>query len=204
MGVLLVLLSLVGPISRFVRESAASTGLADASRVVSLLSLVMGIAFLVGAAYALVAISAQTQLQEELPEDVRGRVFGVLNMLVSISSLAPILVVGAAADVVGREPVILVTGVIVALWGTASVVSRGSRPGETARAPQTPSGAPVDPVTAAGAPHDFGTAATVGTAAVAVVAAIAGTAATGGPYTSPASKDAKPDGGADGDADTLQ
>ena len=204
MGVLLVLLSLVGPISRFVRESAASTGLADASRVVSLLSLVMGIAFLVGAAYALVAISAQTQLQEELPEDVRGRVFGVLNMLVSISSLAPILVVGAAADVVGREPVILVTGVIVALWGTASVVSRGSRPGETARAPQTPSGAPVDPVTAAVAPHDFGTAATVGTAAVAVVAAIAGTAATGGPYTSPASKDAKPDGGADGDADTSQ
>jgi hypothetical protein len=162
MGVLLVLLSLVGPISRFLRESAASTGLADASRVVSLLSLVMGIAFLVGAAYSLVAISAQTQLQEDLPEDVRGRVFGVLNMLVSISSLAPILVVGPVADIVGREPVILVTGVIVALWGVASVVSRGTRPGEAARVPQTPSGAPIDPVTAAVVPHDFGTTAAAG------------------------------------------
>ena len=159
MGVLLVLLSLVGPISRFLRESAASTGLADASRVVSLLSLVMGIAFLIGAAYALVAISAQTQLQEELPEDVRGRVFGVLNMLVSISSLAPIIVVGTLADVVGREPVILGSGVIVSLWGMASVASRGARPGGSARAPSTPSGAPIDPVTAAVAPHDFGTAA---------------------------------------------
>src|SRR5664280_78013 len=157
MGLLLVLLSLVGPMSRFLRESAASTGLADASRVVSLLSLVMGIAFLIGAAYALVAISAQTQLQEDLPEDVRGRVFGVLNMLVSVSSLAPILVVGVVADIVGREPVILVTGVIVSLWGVASVASRGARPGGKARAPSTPSGAPVDPVTAAVVPHDFGT-----------------------------------------------
>jgi len=160
MGVLLVLLSLVGPISRFLRESAASTGLADASRVVSLLSLVMGIAFLIGAAYALVAISAQTQLQEELPEDVRGRVFGVLNMLVSISSLAPIIVVGTVADIVGREPVILVAGVIVSLWGVASLASRGVRQGEGARAPQTPSGAPIDPVTAAVASHHFGTAVT--------------------------------------------
>jgi MFS family permease len=157
MGVLLVLLSLVGPMSRFLRESAASTGLADASRVVSLLSLVMGIAFLIGAAYALVAISAQTQLQEDLPEDVRGRVFGVLNMLVSISSLAPIIVVGPVADIVGREPVILVSGVIVSLWGVASVASRGTRPGGKARAPSTPSGAPIDPVTAAVVPHDFGT-----------------------------------------------
>lgn len=160
MGLLLVLLSLVGPLSRFLRESAASTGLADASRVVSLLSLVMGIAFLVGAAYALVAISAQTQLQEELPEDVRGRVFGVLNMLVSISSLAPILVVGPVADIVGREPVILVAGVIVSLWGVASLTSRGVRQGGSARAPQIPSGAPIDPVTAAVAPHHFGTAVT--------------------------------------------
>ena len=162
MGVLLVLLSLVGPISRFLRESAASTGLADASRVVSLLALVMGIAFLIGAAYALVAISAQTQLQEELPEDVRGRVFGVLGMLVSISSLAPIVVVGPVADIVGREPVILVAGVIVSLWGVASLTSRGVRLGESARAPQVPSGAPIDPVTAAISPNDFGTAAMVG------------------------------------------
>jgi hypothetical protein len=44
------------------------------------------IAFFAGIAYGLVAIPSQTQLQEDLPEDVRGRVFGVLNMLVSVGS----------------------------------------------------------------------------------------------------------------------
>ena len=155
-GVLLVLLALSGPISHFLEARAASTGLAEASRVVSLLSLVMGLAFLIGAGYSVVAISAQTQLQEELPEEVRGRVFGVLNMLVSISSLAPIVVVGPVADSVGKEPVILVVGIIVALWGIASFTSRGVRPGEAARAPQTPSGAPIDLLTVAVAPSDFG------------------------------------------------
>ncbi|MGA2512131.1 MAG: MFS transporter [Candidatus Limnocylindrales bacterium] len=155
-GVLLVLLAGAAPISDFLRAGASSSGLADASRVVSLLSLVMGIAFLIGANYAIVAISAQTQLQEELPEDVRGRVFGVLNMLVSITSLAPIMIVGPVADVVGRDPVILVVGVIVGMWGTASAVSRRSRASGAARAPSTPSGAPVDPMTVATSPSDLG------------------------------------------------
>jgi MFS family permease len=153
MGVMLALLALSSPISHFLQDRASASGLAEASRVVSLLSLVMGIAFMVGAAYAVVAISAQTQLQEDLPEDVRGRVFGVLNMLVSVASLSPILVVGPVADLVGREPVIFVVGIIVSLWGVASVVSR--RTGDAARAPSTPSGAPVDPMTAAMSPSDF-------------------------------------------------
>jgi MFS family permease len=149
-GVLLALLSGASPISHFLEARATSTGLQEASRVVSLLSLVMGIAFLIGAAYAIVAISAQTQLQEELPEDVRGRVFGILNMLVSIASLAPIIIVGPLADVFHREPIILVVGVIVCLWGLASILSRGSlAPHDTGRAPTTPSGAPLDPMTAA-------------------------------------------------------
>ena len=54
----------------------------------------MLIALLAGMAYACVAIPSQTQLQEDLPEDVRGRVFGILNMLVSVASFAPILIVG--------------------------------------------------------------------------------------------------------------
>ncbi|MGA3056562.1 MAG: MFS transporter [Candidatus Limnocylindrales bacterium] len=151
MGLLLVLLSFASPISSFLQARATSNGLAEANRVVSILSLVMGIAFLVGAAYVVVAISSQTQLQEELPEDVRGRVFGVLNMIVSIASLAPMIVAGAAADAVGVPAVILVVGSIVCLSGLASYVSRGTLlPAEAeARAPSTPSGAPVDPITAA-------------------------------------------------------
>lgn len=150
-GALLVMLSFSSPVAHFLQNHAESNGLSEASNLLSVMSMVMGIAFFVGAAYVMVAISAQTQLQEELPEDVRGRVFGVLNMLVSVASLAPIVVVGPIADVVGIPPVILAVGVIVCLWGAASFLSQrqlGAAEAQ-ARAPMTPSGAPVDPLTVA-------------------------------------------------------
>ena len=59
------------------------------------------VAFTAGISYAFVAVPAQTALQEELPEDVRGRVFGVLNTLVSLASFVPIIIVGPIADVIG-------------------------------------------------------------------------------------------------------
>jgi MFS family permease len=157
-GILLAVLSFSGEIARFLEARAASTGLEEASRVVSLVSIVMVIAFLVGAGYAVVAISAQTQLQEELPEDVRGRVFGVLNMLVSISSLAPIVVVGPVADAVGDNAVILFVGILVTLWGVASIMSRFGAPAPLVepRAPSGHTGTPVDPITLAVAPNDMG------------------------------------------------
>jgi MFS family permease len=94
--------------------------------MVSLLSMVIAIAFVAGACYAVVAISAQTQLQEELPEDVRGRVFGVLNMLISVSSLLPIIVVAPAADLVGTAPILAAVSLVVCAAGIASVVRRGA------------------------------------------------------------------------------
>jgi MFS family permease len=129
LGLLLALLSGAGSISHFlnvqIAAAAGSTGSLDLSQVLSLLSMVMAIAFVAGICYAVVAISAQTQLQEELPEDVRGRVFGILNMLVSVSSLLPIMVVGPAADLVGASAVLLVVSLVVCAWGFASVIRRG-------------------------------------------------------------------------------
>jgi MFS family permease len=152
MGILLAVLACSAPISHFLEAEATSTGLAEASRMVSLLSLVMVIAFLVGASYVLVAVSAQTQLQEELPEDVRGRVFGILNLVVSVASLAPIVVVGPVADLVGTEPVVLLVGGIVCLWGLASILNHGQAPG----------GAPIETTTATMARADPGTTVTPG------------------------------------------
>ena len=80
----------------------------DLSAVTSLLAIVVVIAFFAGIAYGLVAIPSQTQLQEDLPEDVRGRVFGVLNMLVSVASFLPIIIVGPISDLVGTTVVIFV------------------------------------------------------------------------------------------------
>jgi MFS family permease len=148
LGTLLMLLSVANPLTRFLQGHSA-TSIVDLSSLVSLLSIVVFIAFFVGIAYAIVAIPAQTQLQEDLPEDVRGRVFGVLNMLVSVASFLPIIVVGPIADIVGTPPVIFAIGVLVGIGGIASIFQRGPiRPAEAIQtvSPETRHVAPVDPV----------------------------------------------------------
>lgn len=123
LGVLLTALSAAGPITRFLQRAEAATPL-DLSGLVSLLAVVVGIAFLAGVAYALVAIPAQTELQEELPEEVRGRVYGVLNMLVSVASFVPIIIVGPISDFVGTTVVIVFVGLVVTAVGVVSVLKR--------------------------------------------------------------------------------
>ena len=65
-----------------------------------------------------------TLLQEELRDDIRGRVFGFLNMLVSVFSLLPLIVVGPVADVWGVAPVFVLAAVIV---GGVWVAGRSTR-----------------------------------------------------------------------------
>ena len=124
LGVMLSLLSIAGPISRFLQRADTASSLLDLSALTSLLAIVVFIAFVAGLAYGAVAIPAQTQLQEDLPEEVRGRVFGVLNMLVSVSSFVPIIVVGPISDLIGTGTVMLVVGVSVLAFGIASVFLR--------------------------------------------------------------------------------
>lgn len=146
LGILLAALSAAGPISRFLQRADTAGGL-DLSGITSLLSVVVAIAFFAGIAYGLVAIPAQTQLQEDLPEDVRGRVFGVLGMLVSVSSFLPIIVVGPISDVVGTTAVIFVMAIAVVVIGVISVVTRGPLAASDARPAADPNA--VDPIAAA-------------------------------------------------------
>jgi len=125
LGVCLVLLSIAAPIAEFVgRVDSAAPG-PDLSRFVSVLTVVVAIAFVAGIAYAAVAIPAQTELQEEIPQAVRGRVFGILNMLVSVGSLLPIVIVGPISDTLGTMPVILFAATVILLVGILSVIRRG-------------------------------------------------------------------------------
>jgi MFS family permease len=148
LGVALALLSVAGPISRFLKSAEESSSLIDLSALTSLLAIVVFIAFFAGIAYAIVAIPAQTQLAEDLPEDVRGRVFGVLNMLISVSSFLPIIVVGPISDVVGTGTVIFVVAILIGASGIVSVIRRGPlKPAEWAvSAESTVSGVAVDPI----------------------------------------------------------
>jgi len=66
----------------------------------SIIALVIAIAFGAGIAYALIAIPAQTSLQEELPANVRGRIFGILNTLLSVASFFPVIAAPIIADLV--------------------------------------------------------------------------------------------------------
>jgi MFS family permease len=146
LGLLLAALSVAGPISRLLQRADAPGGL-DLTAVTSLLAIVVVIAFFAGIAYGLVAIPSQTQLQEDLPADVRGRVFGVLNMLVSVASFLPIIIVGPISDLVGTTSVIFVVSMGVLLAGLASVLRRGPLLASESRSAADPHA--VDPIAAA-------------------------------------------------------
>ena len=93
--------------------------LREAGVPVGALPIVIGAAMLAGAAYAVTSVTAQTNLTESAPADVRGRVFGVLASIVSIGSLVPTLIAGPLADRVSTTAAIIVAGVallIVAAW----------------------------------------------------------------------------------------
>ncbi len=124
LGIMLALLSVAGPISRLLQRADSASTLLDLSAMTSLLAVVVFIAFVAGVAYGAVAIPSQTQLQEDLPEDVRGRVFGVLFMLVSVSSFLPIIIVGPISDLIGTGTVMFVVGLGVLATGVASVFLR--------------------------------------------------------------------------------
>lgn len=123
LGMLLALLTVAGPVSRAL--SGATPGVSDVGAVTTLIAVVIVMAFLAGIAYGIVAISSQTQLQEDLPEEVRGRVFGVLNMLVSVGSFLPIIIVGPISDLIGTTEVLLIVAGLIFLFGILSITRRG-------------------------------------------------------------------------------
>ena len=86
---------------------------------IPLIPLIMAIALVSGAAYAVALVSAQTALLESIPAEFRGRVFGVLASIVSTASLAPTLVAGPLSDRVSAPVVLAIVGlgvVSIALW----------------------------------------------------------------------------------------
>jgi hypothetical protein len=75
---------------------------------------------------------------------VRGRVFGVLNMLVSLASFVPIIIVGPLADAISSSSVIVLSALIVGGVGILSVLFAHPAVTGTARPVNIE---PVDPLT---------------------------------------------------------
>jgi len=103
MGLTLIGLALVKPVSTAVAPALGTieNNLPEAfAPLLSLIAVVVVIAVSAGIEYAFVAIPSQTALQEELPVGVRGRIFGILNTLLSVASFLPVLIAPVVADLI--------------------------------------------------------------------------------------------------------
>jgi MFS family permease len=83
---------------------------------------VMLFAALLGIANAVTVIPANTTLQEGTPDELRGRVFAVLNALGNIGSTFPVMVVGVLADLMGVGQLMLLIGAGVTVIGLLSLL----------------------------------------------------------------------------------
>ncbi len=99
-----------------------------------LLSVVMVLAFILGLAFALVNIPAQTTLQERCPCEFRGRIFAVQFTLSSGVSIIPLLFVGGVADLIGVNKTIAAVAVLI--LGIMVLTVRLSAPRQNALVPR--------------------------------------------------------------------
>jgi MFS family permease len=138
MGVTLIALAVVKPVVGFLAPAVGplEESLPDAlSPIISLIAVVVVIAVTAGVEYAFVAIPAQTALQEELPVGVRGRIFGILNTLLSVASFLPVIAGPAIADVLNIVfpgagiPVVMAGLGLVTLWAGVASWRHNSRSG---------------------------------------------------------------------------
>ncbi len=173
MGITLVLLAVVKPVSS--AFGGAAGPIEDAvpaiAPLISLIAVVVVIATMAGLEYAFVAIPSQTALQEELPADVRGRIFGILNTLLSVASFLPVIAAPAAADILNiffrgaGIPIVMAFLGLLTLWAGIASWRRNRREGlhehdrglaptktiDEATAPGVPD--VVDPASPTEAPH---------------------------------------------------
>ncbi len=148
---------------RFRRESLSNTGLLTLGLTLMGLTFVAGrmgsfslispltvisiLAFLMGAEIAMITVPAQTVMQERSPAEIRGRVIAFYFMTSNLVAIPPMLFIGVVADQIGRllgDPrkgillvmvslalvVIFIAGASV--WRTHRLSPRGEKIGELA------------------------------------------------------------------------
>jgi predicted MFS family arabinose efflux permease len=81
------------------------------------LSISLGLLGVMGVCAGLVGIPMQTTIQEQTPEEMRGKVFGLQNNLVNIALSLPLALAGVAEAFFGIEPVLLVLAGLVMTGG---------------------------------------------------------------------------------------
>jgi len=137
MGVTLIALAVVKPVTVLLAPAVGPIEdvIPSLAPLTSLIAVVVVIAVFAGLEYAFVAIPSQTALQEELPKDVRGRIFGILNTLLSVASFFPVLAAPAGADLLNLLfpgagiPVVMGILGLITLWAGLASWRRNARAG---------------------------------------------------------------------------
>lgn len=78
---------------------------------INILHIMVVLAFILGIANALIFVPSNTILQEKTSEEMRGKIYGMLNTLVGLFSLFPIIIVGGLADLFGVGAVLTGIGI---------------------------------------------------------------------------------------------
>lgn len=84
---------------------------------INILHIMIFLAFVLGVANSLVFVPANTILQENTTEEIRGKVYGFLNSIIGVLSLLPLIIVGGLSDLVGVGVVISGLGVSLIILG---------------------------------------------------------------------------------------
>lgn len=73
-----------------------------------------------GYAFSLFLVPTQTLLQEKTPHNLRGRVFGVLGFMITISSVIPVLFSAVVAEFLGEIWILLILATMIFILGVIS------------------------------------------------------------------------------------
>lgn len=98
MGVILCALANLNWLTNWLNV-ASRAGVSSALEI----TLAFSLSFLLGLSAAAIAVPIQTMLQEEIPEHLRGKVFGVQNMLVNTAMTVPMSLAGVLADALDQS-----------------------------------------------------------------------------------------------------
>lgn len=89
---------------------------------ISNIDIIIFLAFILGIANAFVFIPSNTILQEKTDDEIRGKIYGVLNTLVGIFSFIPILAVGSFSDLIGVSSVLIGIGCSLLIIAVAKLI----------------------------------------------------------------------------------
>lgn len=82
------------------------------------------LAFLLGIANSFVFVPANTRLQENTSDEIRGKIYGFLNTFIGVLSLLPIILVGGLSDIIGVGAVIVGIGISLLVVGFMHIYSK--------------------------------------------------------------------------------